>query len=283
MARRILFDVFACYVTWTGDDITWTSVPWIHPSQNGTALGALAACKDCSLIRSGRLTSSQIAESAECDRRTVSTIRKNLRLFGTPGTPSVHIDCQPAVTPYMTDVLLDHPNEQPGPYLEEMVGYLHYQFGAWVSKYSVQRALTHRGWAKKQMRRKAQEQNPRLRVFYNTNYLNSTLISYSFLMSLDVINEWDIGGLAGPRLELPRSKYQNFRGASAIIYCQHMPRTALFCLVSIVAQLMLPFSKIFWNNFFGIVGGSQHVIRLGKRKHMSLNGKLKAHPTVSTL
>jgi hypothetical protein len=95
-------------------------------------------------------------------------------------------------------------------------------------------------------------------LFTNTNYLNSTLISWSLLMSLDVINEWDIGRLAGPRLELPRSKYQNFRGASAIIYCQHMPKTALFCLVSIVAQPMLPFSKISWNNFFGIVGGSQH-------------------------
>lgn len=89
------------------------------------------------MIRSGRFTPSQVAKSAECDRRTVSTIRKNLRLFGTPGTPSVHIGCQPTVTPYMVDVLFDHLNEQPGLYLEEMVSYLHYEFGAWVSKYSI--------------------------------------------------------------------------------------------------------------------------------------------------
>jgi transposase len=208
------------------------------------------------MIRSGRFTSSQIAESAECDRRTVSTIRKNLRLFGTPGTPSVHIGYQPTVTPYMIDVLLDHLNEQPGLYLEEMVGYLYYQSRAWVSKYSVQRALTRWGWTKKQMRRKAQEQNPRLRAFYQHKL--SKFHSYQLVfVDENVINKWDIGGLAGPRLELPRSNYQNFRGASAIIYYQHMPKTALFCLVSIVAQLMLPFSKISWNNFFGIVGGSQ--------------------------
>jgi hypothetical protein len=78
------------------------------------------------MIHSGRFTSSQIAESAEYDRRTVSTIRKNLRLFGTPGTPSVHIGCQPTVTPYIIDVLLDHLNKQPGLYLKEMVGYLYY-------------------------------------------------------------------------------------------------------------------------------------------------------------
>lgn len=116
------------------------------------------------MIRSKKFTPSQIAKSMGCDRRSVSTIRKNLRVFGTAGTPSVQAGCQPTVTPYMTDALLDHLNEQPGLYLEEMIAYLEYQFGTRVSKYSVQRALARQGWTKKQIRQKAQEQNPRLLI-----------------------------------------------------------------------------------------------------------------------
>jgi transposase len=96
----------------------------------------------------------------------VSTIRKNLRLFGTPGAPSVHVGCPPTVTPYMTEVLLEHLDKQPGIYLNEMVAILHYQCGSWVSEDRVQRTLAREGWTKKQMRQKAQEQNPRLRAFY---------------------------------------------------------------------------------------------------------------------
>jgi hypothetical protein len=66
----------------------------------------------------------------------------------------------------MTEVLLEHLDKQPGLYLNEMVAILHYQCGSWVSEDSVQRTLAREGWTKKQMRQKAQEQNPRLRAFY---------------------------------------------------------------------------------------------------------------------
>jgi transposase len=67
----------------------------------------------------------------------VSTIRKNLRLFGTPGTPLVHAGCPSTVTPYMSEVLLEYLDKQPGLYINEMVALIHYQFGLWVSKDSV--------------------------------------------------------------------------------------------------------------------------------------------------
>ena len=124
------------------------------------------------MIRSRKFTPSQIAKSAKCDRRSVTTVRKNLRLFGTAGTPSVPVGCPPTVTPYMTDVLCDHLSQQPGLYLEDMVALLQNQFDTPVSTYSVQRSLARMGWTKKQMQRKAQEQNPRLRAFYQHKLSN---------------------------------------------------------------------------------------------------------------
>lgn len=60
----------------------------------------------------------------------------------------------------MAEVLLEHLNKQTNLCLNKMVTILYYQFDAWVSENSVQRTLARQGWTKKQMRQKAQEQNP---------------------------------------------------------------------------------------------------------------------------
>jgi hypothetical protein len=69
----------------------------------------------------------------------------------------------------MLDALLEHLLEKPGLYLDEMVVFLYDEFGAFVTKSSIHRALATAGWSKKVSRQVAKERNADLRDFYLHN------------------------------------------------------------------------------------------------------------------
>jgi hypothetical protein len=76
------------------------------------------------MMESQSLTTTQMAEEAECSKVTIINIRRNLRQFGSIYTPSTCIGRKPAVTPLMIDVLCDHLSETPDLYLDEMAVFL---------------------------------------------------------------------------------------------------------------------------------------------------------------
>ena len=71
-----------------------------------------------------RLTTSQMAKLAKCSERSITNIRKNMRLFGSPNSPTIPPGPPPSITPVMLDALCDHLAEIPGLYIEEMAKFL---------------------------------------------------------------------------------------------------------------------------------------------------------------
>lgn len=120
----------------------------------------------CHMIQSKKFSSSQIADAAECSKRTVKRIRTNLRVFGSECPPLNRGGRPRSKTPPMLEALCDHLLEKPGLYLEEQALFLYDEFGIPVSPSSIQRMLSAIGWTKKKSRQKAREQNPDLRDFY---------------------------------------------------------------------------------------------------------------------
>jgi transposase len=116
-----------------------------------------------------RLTTSQMAKLAECSERSITNIRKKMRLFGSPNPPTIPPGQPPSVTPVMLDALCDRLAEIPGLYIDEMANFLRDEFNILPSSSSIQRALSRAGWTKKTARQKAKEQNPQLRDFYQHN------------------------------------------------------------------------------------------------------------------
>lgn len=113
-----------------------------------------------------RLTTSQMAKVAQCSERSITNIRKNLRLFGSARSPPVSVGRQPSIAPIMLDALCDHLAEKPTLYVEEMAVFLWDEFNILPSSSSIKRALSQAGWTKKNSQQKAKEQNPQLRDFY---------------------------------------------------------------------------------------------------------------------
>jgi transposase len=113
-----------------------------------------------------RLTISQMAKVAKCSERSVTNIRRNLRLFGSPRSPSVPAGQPSSITSVMLDALCDHLAEKPGLYIDEMAIFLWDEFNILPSPSSVKRALTRAGWTRKKIQQKAREQNTQLRDFY---------------------------------------------------------------------------------------------------------------------
>lgn len=113
-----------------------------------------------------RLTISQMAKVAKCSERSVTNIRRNIRVFGDSRSPPVPAGQPSIITPVMLDALCDHLAEKPGLYVEEMALFLWDQFEVLPSSSSVKRALTRAGWTKKKAQQRAKEQNPQLRDFY---------------------------------------------------------------------------------------------------------------------
>ena len=112
-----------------------------------------------------RLTTSQMAKPAKCSERSITNIRKKMRLFS-PNPPKIPPGQSPSVTPVMLDALCDRLAEIPGLYIDEMANFLSDEFNILPSESSIQRALYRAGWTKKASRQKAKEQNPQLRDFY---------------------------------------------------------------------------------------------------------------------
>lgn len=112
------------------------------------------------------LTTSQIAQEAKCSERSVTNIRRKMRLFGSARSPPVRVGRPETVTPVMLDALCDHLTEKPTLYVEEMAVYLWDEFDVLPSPSSIKRTLARAGWTRKKAQQKAREQNPELRDFY---------------------------------------------------------------------------------------------------------------------
>ena len=121
------------------------------------------------MIESQSLTTSQMAEEAECSKLTITNIRRNLRLFGSVHAPPTRIGRKRTVTPPMIEALCDHLFEKPGLYLDEMAIFLWDEFQTLVTTSSIRRALVAKGWSKKTARKQARERNANLREFYLHN------------------------------------------------------------------------------------------------------------------
>ena len=96
-----------------------------------------------------RLTTSQMAKVAKCSERSITNIRKNIRLFGSARAPPVPVGRQPSIAPIMLDALCDHLAEKPGLYIDEMAIFLWDEFNILPSSSSIKRALCRAGWTKK--------------------------------------------------------------------------------------------------------------------------------------
>lgn len=85
------------------------------------------------MIRSkNRLITSQMAKVAQCSERSLTNIRKNLRLFGSARSPPVSVGRQLSIAPIMLDAFCDHLAEKPGLYVEE-----------WLSSYGMSSTFCH--------------------------------------------------------------------------------------------------------------------------------------------
>lgn len=71
-----------------------------------------------------KLTTSQIAKIADCSERSVTYIRRKLRLYGTVKPRLGGAGRPPTITPLMLEALCDHLTVKPGLYIEEMVAFL---------------------------------------------------------------------------------------------------------------------------------------------------------------
>lgn len=109
-----------------------------------------------------------MAKVAQCGERSITNIRKNLRLFGSTRSrsPSVSAGRQRSIAPIMLDALCDHLAGKPGLYVEEMTIFWWDEFNILPSSSSVKRALSRAGWTKKKAQQRAKEQNPQLRDYY---------------------------------------------------------------------------------------------------------------------
>ena len=121
------------------------------------------------MIESQSLTTSQMAEEAECSKLTIINIRRNLRHFGSVHAPLTRIGRRRTVTPLMMQALCEHLYAKPRLYLDEMTVFLWDEFQVLVTTSSIRRALIAEGWSKKTARQQAREQNADLREFYFHN------------------------------------------------------------------------------------------------------------------
>lgn len=87
-----------------------------------------------------RLTTPQIAKVAKCSERSITNIRKNMRLFGSAMSPPVSPYRPSSTTKVMVDALCDHLAEKPGLYVEEMAIFLFDEFNVVPSISSIKRA-----------------------------------------------------------------------------------------------------------------------------------------------
>lgn len=104
------------------------------------------------MISSGELTASQIAEAAGCNKRAITRIRSNMRLFGSIRAPSIKAGRPRSITPIMLEALCDRLLEKPGLYLHEMEILLLDEFDVSIPKSTISNTLHRKGWSKKTAR-----------------------------------------------------------------------------------------------------------------------------------
>lgn len=97
------------------------------------------------MIISQSLTTSQMAEAADCSKRSIITINTNLRMFGDVRAPLIPGGRPRVITPTMLESLYDHLLEKPDLYLDEMAEFLFNEFELVVSSYTISRALRSHG------------------------------------------------------------------------------------------------------------------------------------------
>jgi hypothetical protein len=76
------------------------------------------------MILHQKLTTREIADAAECSKRSMKAIRLNLRYFGTTKAPPNGGGGCWSITLQMLEVLKEHLLEKPELYLEEMAVFL---------------------------------------------------------------------------------------------------------------------------------------------------------------
>ncbi|KAJ5344403.1 hypothetical protein N7452_002407 [Penicillium brevicompactum] len=138
-----------------------------------------------------------MAKVAKCNERSVTNIRRNIRVFGDSRSPPVPAGQPSIITPVMLDALCDHLAEKPGLYVEEMALFLWDEFEVLPSPSSVKRALTRAGWTKRKPSREQKNRILNYEISTSISYRNLARIIWSLLMNRDVINAWDIDGLDG--------------------------------------------------------------------------------------
>jgi hypothetical protein len=114
-----------------------------------------------------------MADAAGCSKRSIKSIRSNLRCFGTTKAPPNGSGRRRSITPPtggMLQALQQHLLEKPGLYLDEMALFLWDEFEAVVTAMSISRALKSIGWSKKVARSVAKERNVDLRDYYLYNF-----------------------------------------------------------------------------------------------------------------
>lgn len=116
------------------------------------------------MIESQSLSTTQMAEEAECKKVTIINIRRNLRQVGSVHALPTRIDRR-ALRP---------PVGKTGPvlkYLDEMAIFLWHEFYTMITTSSIRRALVAKGWSKKTARQHTKERNADLRELYR-HYLS---------------------------------------------------------------------------------------------------------------
>ncbi|KAJ6178165.1 hypothetical protein N7519_008626 [Penicillium mononematosum] len=91
------------------------------------------------------LTTSQVAKLAKCTERSITNIRKKMRLFGSPDPPKIPPGPPLIVSSVMLDTLYNYLAKIPGLYLEEMAKFLWDEFNVLPSSSGIQRALSRVG------------------------------------------------------------------------------------------------------------------------------------------
>jgi hypothetical protein len=120
------------------------------------------------MISSESLTTSQMAEAADCSKRSIITISGNLKIFGDVRAPLIPGGPPHVITLIMLEALCEHLVEKLDLYLDEMVEFLQDEFHLLVSTYTISRAVRLHGWSgwtKKVARRITQERNADLRDY----------------------------------------------------------------------------------------------------------------------
>jgi transposase len=121
------------------------------------------------MIISETLSAAQMADVAGCSKRSIKSIRSNLRYFGTTKAPLNGSGRRRSITPPMLRALQQRLLEKPGLCLDEMALFLWDEFETIVTAMSISRALKSIGWSKKVARSVAKERNTDLRDYYLYN------------------------------------------------------------------------------------------------------------------